>query len=826
MRPSTFALIGLLALALTASAPAGALLWPSAVLRVERDLHSSDVDVRRRAAQTLRELPPSSGTRLASAALDDTDTDVRLAALDACLSLSVVGLGDRLVPWLTDGERRLRLAAAEALSDSPSLRAVPSLGRALGDADPGVRSAAAIALGKSGAPEAALALLGHLDDTAPEVRRDVALGLGDLGDARAVVPLIGKIQDARPMVREGVAEALAQLADARAVSALVLSLHDADDAVRIAALGALSRIADPSAVPSIASLLQTGSDAVHSVALATLSHLHSPAATKLLIGELSSERPGNARAEAVSALGRSGAFAVPALSACLNTESDADRLGGCALAVGQTHSAEGATAIQAALRRGALPALPALLALSELRVPDSLSTVLEYVSDPDVLVRRAARLAAKALLDPRHPDGRAIEPLEHALAKAHGDRVEQNELLDLLGQTGSPRAALSLLPFASSGDDVLVRTHALSALGFLGEAGQVPVLLHALDDEDSGSVRLAAALALGRLSLGAHTLPLLDRLAHASEGERPFLALALSATVSLTQDPEVAKRLENMLQRAQGADRDALLELLGRVPTAQATEQLARVVASSGSAADRAKFAEALAAHPSERARLAPLLRDPSAAVRANAAWVLGETGNSADRAALEAALRDADVTVAGNALQALARLATREHGQIAELACARLSDGHSGPMLRAVALRALRFNGERCAHGEEISALTRDRADFVRQSAAALLRDVPRGSQDEVALARARDRDPSGAVAAECDAPRAGGRGSAAGTDPTLVVVIPPGDDLPRPAQPFALLRADGLVRLGISDRRGQLFEVLAPHGPLSLLEPAADFE
>jgi hypothetical protein len=56
--------------------------------------------------------------------------------------------------------------------------------------------------------------------------------------------------------------------------------------------------------------------------------------------------------------------------------------------------------------------------------------------------------------------------------------------------------------------------------------------------------------------------------------------------------------------------------------------------------------------------------------------------------------------------------------------------------------------------------------------------------------------------------------------------VVIPAGDDSARPAQPFALLRADGLVRLGTSDRRGQLFEVAAPHGTLSLLEPAADFE
>ena len=750
VRPSTSALIGLL---LVASVPARAALWPSSALRVEKDLHSQDVEVRRRAAQALRDLPSSSAARLASAALDDGDVDVRLDALDACLSARLPGLGDRLVPWLSDGERRLRLAAAEALSDSPSLRAVPALGRALGDADPGVRSAAALALGKSGAAEAALALLGHLDDSSPEVRRDVALSLGDLGDARAVVPLIGKIQDARPLVRAAVAEALAQLGDARAVSALVLSLHDADESVRVAALGALARIAEPSAVPSIAALLPSGSDAVHAAALDALSRIPSAAATKALIDELHGDRPGGTRSEAARALGRSGSLALPALTACLNTESDPDRLGGCALAIGEGHDAQGATTIQAALRRGVLPALPALLALSELRAPESLPAVLEYLADPDGLVRRAARLASKALLDPRRPDGRAVEPLAHALFAARDDRAELTELLDLLGQTGSPRAALVLLPYASDGDDVVARAHAVSALGFLGDAGQAPTLLHALDDEASGSVRLAAALALGRLTLTGRALPLLERLAHANETERPLLALALSGTLAHERDPAVSEKLANLLQRAQGAERDTLIELFGRLPTPAATERLSQFALRPAATADRAKFAEALAGQPAERARLAPLLRDPSASVRANAAWSLGEVGQVADRGALEVALSDSDVKVAGNALQALARIALRAHASIAVQACSRLGDAR--PMMRGLALRALRLTGERCEHAEDSAALARDRSEFVRQSAAALLRDVPQSKLDALALIRARDRDPSGAVAAECEAPR-----------------------------------------------------------------------
>ena len=818
VRPSTFALILLL---LASGVPAKAALWPSTALRVERDLHSQDVDVRRQAAQALRDLPKGSGARLASAALDDSDVGVKLTALDACLSFGLPALGERLVPWLSDSERRLRLAAAVALSESPSARAVPSLGRALGDGDAGVRSAAAAALGKSAAPEAVLALLGHLDDGAPEVRRVVALALGDLGDRRAVVPLIGKIQDSRPAVREAVARALAQLGDARASSALVLALHDADDSVRVAALAALGRIADPSAVTSIAALLTTGSDSVVTAALDALSQIPTLEAAKALIEALGGDRSSNVQSAAMHALARSGATALASLRACLSAESDPERLGGCALALGQSRDLASAPAIQDALRRGALRPLPALLALSQLRAPESLPSVLEYLADPDVSIRRSARVAAKALLDPSHPDGRAVEPIEHALNKARHERGEVADLLDLLGQTGAARAARSLLPFAAPSDEVALRSSALSALGFLGEAGQWPALQSALDD-DSGSVRLAAASALARLTLPGHALPLLDRLAHGSEQERPLLLLALGGTLSREQDAQVVKRLESLLVRARDGERDALIELLGRMPAPEATVRLAALTETSFFAADRAKFAEALAAHPSERARLLPLLRDPSTAVRANAAWSLAEVGTGAERPVLEQALGDVAPSVAGNALSALARIAQREHFQIAPVACPRIGDSRA--LLRAVSLRALRLTRERCDGGQEATALSRDRSELVRISAALLLRDVSRGKADELLLARVRDRDPSGAVAAECE-PSTQSK-AVTGREPTLIVIIPAGRDTPSPAQPFALLRADGLIRLGDSDRRGQVFEVAAPRGALSLLEPAADFE
>jgi hypothetical protein len=43
-----------------------------------------------------------------------------------------------------------------------------------------------------------------------------------------------------------------------------------------------------------------------------------------------------------------------------------------------------------------------------------------------------------------------------------------------------------------------------------------------------------------------------------------------------------------------------------------------------------------------------------------------------------------------------------------------------------------------------------------------------------------------------------------------------------PAPRAPFALLRADGLMRLGLTDRRGEVFELDAPRGYVSLAVPA----
>ena len=235
--------------------------------------------------------------------------------------------------------------------------------------------------------------------------------------------------------------------------------------------------------------------------------------------------------------------------------------------------------------------------------------------------------------------------------------------------------------------------------------------------------------------------------------------------------------------------------------------------------ADRAKVAEALGAHPSALGALRRFAADPDTSVRANAVWALGAHGGRAELPALSAALRDRDVAVAGNAAAALGRIAARTQAQVGPSLCGALGDSRS--YVRANALSALRVAKTRCAKGEEISLLSRDRSEVVRRKAAELLASVAGASPagDRAALSRCTEEDPSGSVAATCSEPATR---PTKGTEPISVFVIPNGETSPQPRVPFALVLANGLMRLGVTDRRGSVFEPAAPRGYVSLAVPA----
>jgi HEAT repeat protein len=818
-RVSVFSSI--LALALSA-ASADALVWPDVPERVERALASTDPVARRGAAQQLASLGLARGGPLVMKALADADTEVRIAAAQSAMKLRVPHATEAVLPWLGDREARLRVAACEVARALPEPRAVAQLARALNDSDQAVRGAAADALGAQAHPDAVAPLLGKLDDPTPAVRIQVARALARLGDPRAVVPLVGKVQDSVSEVRQAIARALGELGDRRAAQALLLQLRDNNNEVRIEALQALGRMRASEAVDAITPLALDRTSNLRRAALTALGRIGSPEAVRALIGALGTgeDSGGNLDRNPVrDALVAAGPAAANELGALLERPVSPAIATSAAWVLGELKAKEKAGAIVSAMRRGALPPAAALRALAGAGTSETVPVVLEFCADPNPLVRTEAFRAAGELLDPAHPDGRAVEPLSAVLKDARLSTQDRATLAGLLGKTGAPRAALVLTGLLNAKENVLVIA-ALDAIGMVGPAGADAQLLEKIKDPDA-NVRLHAATALAQSGGAQARDELLAKLDGSDELDRPSALIALSGILSrVPTEPAVAK-LGQALDIAAGPERDAVIEALGRAKLPTALRTLAEHVRAADPD-DRRALAQALAARsgdPDALARCKAMLADPDTSVRAQAAWSAGTLGDAALAPALEPLAKSDDPDVAIDATAALGRIAARAKSpQIAARALCPLLDD-SRPYVRANALTGLGAAGARCGDGSaERRLLAEDASEIVRASAAVAVGRAP-ADADRKALERCSSSDRSGAVAHLCrklpEAPK--------GSDAVTVYVAADASALPRPRAPYALQLADGFIRAGLADRRGALVEPAAPAGDLVLVRPGA---
>jgi HEAT repeat protein len=817
-----------LGIALFGPRGAGAFVWPSAAERAAHALASGDASARRNAAADLGEMPEAIAAPLLLRALGDSDVEVRLRAVKSAIRLRSAAAVTSVIPWLSDGEARVRLAACELIRYVPTPRAVAALGRVLSDPDAAVRLSAALAMGASGAGDAVGPLLGHLDDPSPSVRAEIAQALARIGDRRAAVPLVGRVGDSAPEVRRAVVRALGELGDPRASSALVLALRDTSAQVRVEALGALGRLRAQEAVVAIAPLLDDrAAPEVRAAALGALGRIGSELAVATLIKALATDDAGAQSSSVRDALESAGERATAPLLSVLESYGQPNIAAGAALVLGATQAKGAGPVVVRAMGQGSLGQREGLRALARLGDRSTLPAVLELLSDANPTVRHEAVVAAIALLDPAARDGRAVEPLVAALRDARPSAEEKELLLRALGRTGAARARDLLLPFVAA-PALGLRLAAIDALGAMGPAGQDAALLSALDDPNA-EVRMRAALALSLSGSEASVPQLLGRLTQSASDDRTAVGIALSGTLSRSGEAS-ARLIEPALRGASDAVRDALIEGLGRLPGATAGQLLATLAAQKTlPVANRRKTAEALAGHPEQGETLKALLFDPDLDVRAQAAWSTGFAGGGPLAGALFTRIvdliGDPDVDVAVNATAATALLARAAPSQPRARAalCAALSDAR--PYVRANALAGLALSRVRCADGQrERTLLSQDGSDIVRQTAAELLWRVPSAAgpaaeADGRSLARCVADDKSGKVVRACrESTRSG-----ADPKPVVVFVIPDGRSSPLPSAPYALLRSDGLIRAGIADNRGAVFERYAPSGDLSLLLPAA---
>ncbi|CAN5505436.1 hypothetical protein BH09MYX1_BH09MYX1_46550 [soil metagenome] len=821
VRKATVALAFVCAFAGVAGS-AHALVWPDVPERVARALASPDPGARRSGALELRSLSLAQATPLLVIALADSDPEVRLAAADAAMRVRYLPATEAVLPWLGDRDTRLRIKACDVARVLPNPKSIPHLGRARSDNDATVRATAADALGAQASPDAVPPLLGKLDDPSPPVRIRVVRALGRLGDRRAVVPLVGKVQDSVADVRKEVARALGDLGDPRASQALMLQLRDNLQDVRMEAIRSLGRFRAPDAVDVLAPLASDKSPPLRQAAIAALGRIGTGEAIRTLIATLGTGDDSIAtldRTPVRDALVDTGAKAIPDLEKVLAAPPSTAAAISAAWVLGQLHATKQAPSIVAAMRRGTVPISAGLRALGGTRNADAVTVVLEFLVDPSPQVRAEARGAAFELLDPVHPDGRAVEPLSAALKDVRLGPSELVEIVQLLGRTGAPRAAATLSGLVMVKDPAL-RGAAVDALGALGPALADDALVPLVGDPD-GTIRLRAAVALSRAGGAKARDALIAKLDATDETDRFALLLGLGGILARAPSYAATARLAKELDLAAGPERDAVIAALGQAKDPQAARVLLKLKASPD-VDDRRTLATALGAQITAEgtSALVAFLDDGDSAVRANAAWSLGNIGDEANGRALVAALAkssDPDETINGAA--ALGRIAARlkKPALATEWLCPRIGAGHD--YARANALVGLALSGARCGDGsEERRALEDDGSDDVRLAAALAITAATKDDADRHALDACTAHDRVAEVARRCSA-------TYVPTTETLPVVVFVLGDVGIDAvarAPYALLLADGMLRVGLADRRGALFEPAAPRGALSLRRPS----
>jgi HEAT repeat protein/beta-lactamase regulating signal transducer with metallopeptidase domain len=284
-----------------------------------------------------------------TAALKDTDAEVRETAMHALVQLGDPSIFEPLVQALRDASADIREQAAVGLGQLRDARAIQPLTAALKDQSASVREQVVFALGQLKARDAAGAIGQALKDQNASVREQAAFALGQLRDPQAVDALSQALKDADASVREQAAFALGQIRDRRAVAALSAALADSSESVREQVVFALGQLRDPAAVDTLIAALRDERPGIREHAVFALGQIRDPRAVAPLVAALK-DANAEVRHNAAFALGQlRDRGAVDGLIAALK-DADAEVRGQAAFALGQLRDPRAIDALTGALK--------------------------------------------------------------------------------------------------------------------------------------------------------------------------------------------------------------------------------------------------------------------------------------------------------------------------------------------------------------------------------------------------------------------------------------------------------------------------------------------
>lgn len=348
------------------------------------------------------------------------------------------------------------------------------------------------------------------------VREMLLFGRPDIGtlaaskDAKMLIRFLRHSKESR--VRQVAAGALGRLGDTRAVGPLTVALGDGDWGVRVDAATALGQIGDARAVGPLLAVLNDEQTLVREHAATALGQLGDTRAVDALLAAVN-DQENSVREHVFAALGQLGdGRAVAPLVAALS-HGDWPVRRHAADALGRLGDARAVAPLVTALSEQEwLVRSSAAQALDRLGwSPDNGAAGAAYW----IARRQWGKCVKIAAIDPliaATRDERVRADATRTLVKIGARAVDaligalnddddgevRRAAADALGQIGDPRATGPLLAALNDDHDNYVRRAAAGALGQIGDAGAVDALIAALSDQH-GFVSAAAADALDRL---------------------------------------------------------------------------------------------------------------------------------------------------------------------------------------------------------------------------------------------------------------------------------------------------------------------------------------
>ena len=517
-------------------------------------------------------------------ARDEDFEDLQESAYRVLAELDTDDAKAFLLAELRRGGAMARRRAARALGFSPAFRAAggalppdleDGLARALCDGNARVRVSAVQALGANPTPQIAASLSLLLSDTDADVRKETAAVLGRLRGPEIVGRLHGLLAETDPKVRRGIVQVLGDIADPASLAPLSALLEGDDGDLLYDVIGALGRIGAPGPEARLIAVL---SEPRHHSTLRVQ-------AARALGAIAPPENPTEDGDEPQPS-------AEQALNAALLDDNASVR-----------HAALSALAEIAP--EGAVDKLVALLRDDLTPPPDDVPV--ETLARVDPVAAETSTLASTmaGLQDLAVPP-----PAQAPRGEAAGTRVKILAAR-LLGGIAAPGSAVvdDLIEAARTAPDGL-RGEALRALGRIGDARALPVVLDALNAKER-DLRLAALDAVGGFALGADAA---SRLAHLLDDPDPALRQRTIETLAAASGQDAAPLFGRALNDEDAGVCRAVLKALSKAT--YRPDQLDRVIdlmfAFSGDLRDDAAAALRRVGARDGAVRLLAMLGDPT----------------------------------------------------------------------------------------------------------------------------------------------------------------------------------------------------------------------